>query len=187
MVTSEPTIAFFSNDSDTEGNPTGELIDFDFGGKYGTRTYPPGYKGELPDGDRIGKEEEPIEMWHDWYALGRLIFIVHRFKQVQNIPTDMEVLMSVNLEKTVVAEKMEDMETSERDMETSERNIDDLVKLLDNEDLNKYFYVEPNFKFRQNLNNFGQAANTMIATNLRGTGSPQKGSARFKSQDMPCH
>mmetsp|Transcript_54227 Transcript_54227/g.131575 ORF Transcript_54227/g.131575 Transcript_54227/m.131575 type:complete len:320 (-) Transcript_54227:187-1146(-) len=153
----------FSNAS--EAKPTGELIDFDFGGKDRRRTYPPGYKPELPDGERFGEAEQLIEMWHDWYALGRLIFHVHQFKQVQNIPMDMEVLRSLSC-------AIHDLSN---DMATSEPNIDDLVELLDDEDLNKYYYVEPNIKFRKQLNDFGQAANTMIATNLRGTGSPQKG------------
>jgi hypothetical protein len=57
----------------------GWLIDFNFGGKLG-RTYPKGYRNKLEDGDRLGDGEHQsvILKWHDWYALCRLIFEIHR-------------------------------------------------------------------------------------------------------------
>ena len=61
---------------DEEGGQ-GYLIDFDFSGKAGQVEYPTGYVRGLDDGDRIGREKEKIEKWHDWYALGRLIFDIH--------------------------------------------------------------------------------------------------------------
>jgi serine/threonine protein kinase len=65
-----------------EDNGQGYLIDFDFGGKDGERVYPEGYRTTLNDGIRLGPDETPssrnfIWPWHDWYALGRLIFVVH--------------------------------------------------------------------------------------------------------------
>lgn len=78
-------------------NPAhGWLIDFDFGGEEGTQRFPEGYKTHLPDGIRLGGEKEKldnkekedkkppamqkIEKYHDWFALGQLMFQVHTFK-----------------------------------------------------------------------------------------------------------
>jgi hypothetical protein len=66
------------------GERDGGLIDFDFGGKPGRR-YPKGYRSVLADGHRSGGGEDEdrdntLAYWHDWYALGRLIFQVHNFK-----------------------------------------------------------------------------------------------------------
>ena len=57
--------------------PQSWLIDFDFGGNSGVVCYPPGYKSTLTDRSRCGEEGEQIERWHDWYALGAIIFNVH--------------------------------------------------------------------------------------------------------------
>ena len=61
-----------------EEGDQGYLIDFDFSGKAGDVTYPVGYVRNLDDGDRKGSGKEKVEKWHDWYALGRLIFDVHK-------------------------------------------------------------------------------------------------------------
>ena len=54
----------------------GFLIDFDFGGKKVEQLfYPQGYNQLLPDGFRKGKGGMKIEAWHDWSALGWLIFL----------------------------------------------------------------------------------------------------------------
>jgi hypothetical protein len=63
-----------------ESNEQGCLIDFDFGGRKGERCYPKGYRGALEDGSRVGRDGEKILVWHDWYALGQLIFTIHRLK-----------------------------------------------------------------------------------------------------------
>ena len=57
----------------------GYLIDFDFSGKMGDVFYPTGYNQFLADGYRIGTGGNIIEKWHDWYALGMLIFHLHDF------------------------------------------------------------------------------------------------------------
>jgi hypothetical protein len=57
----------------------GKLIDFDLSGKVGETLYPLGYKTELPDSYRCGVEQQLIEPHHDWYALGKVIFIFHDF------------------------------------------------------------------------------------------------------------
>ncbi|KAG7341226.1 RIO1 family protein [Nitzschia inconspicua] len=62
----------------------GWLIDFDFGGKNDVQTYPKGYRFALDDGIRIGEERETITKYHDWFALGKLMFSIH------SIPADAE-------------------------------------------------------------------------------------------------
>jgi hypothetical protein len=54
----------------------GWLIDFDFGGKEDKKTtvFPKGYNVMLIDGLRYGTEGGLVKKWHDWYALGSLIF-----------------------------------------------------------------------------------------------------------------
>jgi serine/threonine protein kinase len=60
----------------------GFLIDFDFGGKKCEQLfYPQGYNQLLPDGMRKGRGGMKIEVWHDWYALGWLIFVVHHIRK----------------------------------------------------------------------------------------------------------
>jgi len=67
----------------------GWLIDFDFGGKLGSTCYPRGYRRNLADGHRLGdgddEAENKIPQWHDWYALGRLIFFVHEFVRPEGV------------------------------------------------------------------------------------------------------
>jgi hypothetical protein len=63
----------------------GWMIDFDFGGKEGkedkeTIVFPRGYNRKLDDSLRYGKDEALVKKWHDWYALGQLIFHCHRFE-----------------------------------------------------------------------------------------------------------
>ncbi|KAG7358092.1 RIO1 family protein [Nitzschia inconspicua] len=55
----------------------GWLIDFDFGGKSDVQTYPKGYRQSLNDGIRIGEDGKAITKYHDWYALGTLMFTIH--------------------------------------------------------------------------------------------------------------
>jgi hypothetical protein len=67
-------VVFGTRDDKEEG----WLIDFDFGGTRG-RKYPKGYRNSLEDGTRLGHEkgEDEILPWHDWYALGTLLFCIH--------------------------------------------------------------------------------------------------------------
>ena len=68
-----------TENKDGKKNVPGFLIDFDFSGEPGL-SYPEGYNRNLDDGRRIGgvEEHEKMEEWHDWYALGMLIFHIHR-------------------------------------------------------------------------------------------------------------
>jgi hypothetical protein len=79
---------------------SGYLIDFDFGGFENAAKYPRGYRTELVDGSRKGKFNEKIMPWHDWYALGRLIFDIHKLKDP---PRDREV----TLEEEIYVRRME--------------------------------------------------------------------------------
>jgi serine/threonine protein kinase len=70
--------------SDNNKDPEGWLIDFDFGGRKTEAKYPDGYNINPDDGLRYpGRKGGEIETWHDWYALGHLIFHIHRFKRPQ--------------------------------------------------------------------------------------------------------
>jgi serine/threonine protein kinase len=57
------------------------LIDFDFGGRAGTVTYPEGYQTLLDDGTRIPDfvwaKDRAIQKWHDVYALVNLLLEYH--------------------------------------------------------------------------------------------------------------
>jgi hypothetical protein len=63
-----------------------ELIDYDFGGKVnpvdGTPKYPHGYKPDLPDGSRWGKEGRSITMYDDWYALRMVLTHFHEIEPI---------------------------------------------------------------------------------------------------------
>jgi dsDNA-binding SOS-regulon protein len=63
-----------------DGRPEGWLIDFDFGGEEEVAKYPLGYKQSLDDGTREGQDGQPIPKWHDWIALGHVIFTLHKWK-----------------------------------------------------------------------------------------------------------
>ena len=54
------------------------LISFDLGGQHGKATYPKWYHGLFGDGLSIGVGGKPIMKWHDWYALGQLMFSIHK-------------------------------------------------------------------------------------------------------------
>ena len=53
------------------------LIGFDLGGQHGKATYPKLYQRQLDDGSRIGVGGGTILKWHDWNAMGKLIFFIH--------------------------------------------------------------------------------------------------------------
>jgi serine/threonine protein kinase len=94
-------LQYTNDESEQENNTTkhdGWLIDFDFGGKlsndltpeekrtieekhshgYLNPKYPRGYVDELNDGSRLGLSGNDITESHDWYALGKIIFELHK-------------------------------------------------------------------------------------------------------------
>ena len=75
----------------------GGLIDFDFGGIAGIRTYPQGYQQSLRDGFRLGsgnaaRANHKLEFYHDWYALGNLMFYIHYWDPPPNSTSDADRL-----------------------------------------------------------------------------------------------
>ena len=54
------------------------LIGFDLGGQHGKATYPKCYQRQLDDGSRIGVGGGKLLKWHDWNAMGKLIFFIHK-------------------------------------------------------------------------------------------------------------
>ena len=75
------TVFDYDDDDDPAKDSLGYLIDFDFGGLEGKVTYPGGYQRFLEDGERIGYGNREIRKWHDWYAIGTLIFTIHKFSR----------------------------------------------------------------------------------------------------------
>ncbi|KAG7341190.1 hypothetical protein IV203_023141 [Nitzschia inconspicua] len=100
----------------------GWLIDFDFGGRSDVQTYPKGYVSALTDGRRIGGEGETITEYHDWFALGKLMFLVH------SIPAD--ALSSENLSKIVEMYRLIDRWRFLEDHGFTENEIDALKDFL---------------------------------------------------------
>lgn len=107
----------------------GWLIDFDFGGKAGEQRFPKGYKESLGDGRRytgppmeeLKTKDRPaipiITTFHDWYALGQLIFIIHKFEdcceeqEQHNFPPKIMDFWQ-NLESQPTAENVEALESA---------------------------------------------------------------------------
>jgi hypothetical protein len=136
-----------------ESNEKGCLIDFDFGGRKGERCYPKGYRQFLGDGSRIGEGGEVILEWHDWFALGRLIFTLHRLRAPDGtgLPGEVSDFWS-NLAKAPTQEQIRELKT--------------LLVWLEEE----RWTVEPDVLFRQALNKNAASG----ATNVKATGSPPK-------------
>ena len=76
----------------------GGLIDFDLGGIPG-KPYPKGYRQKLNDGwrlgngdaeqtDDVGQTDNQLQFYHDWYALGKLMFSFHRWTAPPNSASD---------------------------------------------------------------------------------------------------
>jgi hypothetical protein len=82
------TVLDYNDTTLIDDDPKGWLIDFDLGGPVGTATYPDGYNVSLADGLRVRVPSGAnIEKWHDWFALGQLIFTAHEFTR----PIDREI------------------------------------------------------------------------------------------------
>lgn len=104
----------------------GGLIDFDFSGIPG-HAYPQGYVQCLPDGRRLGNGKDKgihdkLRYWHDWYALGKLIFAVHVLKPPNG---DFEAHSSMWARASTIA-----MELTELGDESSEDNIARCIEKL---------------------------------------------------------
>jgi hypothetical protein len=137
--------------------PTGWLIDFDFGGKAGEVRYPPGYNGALRDGTRIGRGEELIEKWHDWYSLGHIIFQFHKWKKPSD-GLDIQELSLHRLSQTWV-------ETGDH---FTDSTIEELKSFLSDFERLKWT-VQPTGGFQVDLD---RGNPTKIGTRPQATGSP---------------
>ena len=76
IASSEPDLGAMDTagrSSPTNNDCKGWLIDFDFGGKHGTVTYPMGYEHLLHDGSRPGSKGNKITIMDDWISLISLI------------------------------------------------------------------------------------------------------------------
>jgi hypothetical protein len=107
----------------------------------------------LADGSRIGRGGELILEWHDWFALGNLIFTLHRLLAPDGtgLPGD-------------VSDFWSDLET-----DPTQEQIRELITLLSLLE-EKGWRVKPKLTFRQALEENAASG----ATNVKATGSPQK-------------
>lgn len=144
----------------------GGLIDFDFSRKPG-EPYPKGYRASLVDGSRrgngeVGNKNNEMVKGHDWYALGRLIFAVHRFKPPQD-----EHNSPLVAEKAHMDTRWEELRQEPTDDEKTE--LCDLLKRLGE----AKWTVQPSTRFEDALEDAGNTvAVAMQATHRGATGSP---------------
>mmetsp|Transcript_35964 Transcript_35964/g.86590 ORF Transcript_35964/g.86590 Transcript_35964/m.86590 type:complete len:481 (+) Transcript_35964:571-2013(+) len=147
---------------DGDQPPNGWLIDFDFGGQEGDELrYPKGYKAVLADGSRVGLENKQICMWHDWFALGSLIFVIHKIET-----DDLNSLKSVNDMEKKWTKGLFDSKRPPSDDE-----INDLKKFLKDEKLK----ISPSVAFQNDLDNLkevGAQDTKEIKTRHGATGTP---------------
>ena len=139
----------------------GWLIDFDFGGKQSQSKYPKGYRPCLYDGDRIrdAENESEILKWHDWYALGRLIFHIHRLRPPDRQDEEWWKSNIFTMERI----------WGERNRDPTPEEITELKDFLCRfQDEGGTVYPNPNF--RSELQTTGLYSQR--ATNLGATGSP---------------
>ena len=146
-------------------NGEGCLIDFDFGGKAGMAQYPNGYRLDLRDGKRrCDLNSRIIQKWHDWYALGRLIFEVYDIMPPDEAPG----------EDWKKLKKLDKAWESQCEDPSSDK-IEDLKDFLTSID-NAGWRVEPKGSYGDELKRVdGLPKSGMEGTNPRATGSPPKG------------
>ncbi|KAG7357907.1 phosphotransferase enzyme family protein [Nitzschia inconspicua] len=110
----------------------GWLIDFDFGGRSDVQTYPTGYRTALVDGTRMGEERETITKYHDWYALGMLMFTIHK------IPEDaLTTVEMYRLEKHWIV--LKEQGCTEKDIDTLKAFLQQFVRKATTMELNHSF------------------------------------------------
>ena len=183
--------AFNTVFGEKEDDP-GYLIDFDFS-DVPNSFYPEGYKGELRDGHRIGEgysgplpddqqrdENEQMQTWHDWYALGRLIFDVHMLQIPEDV-TDNELERNIFrrilrwlhiMRKLRLKNKFRDLKDFWLDIkrDPSPEEIKQLKKMLEDVDTANYKVV-PSQSFKKDLDDLNDENSFK---NVGATGSPLK-------------
>lgn len=151
-----------------DGNGGGCMIDFDFGGQLG-REYPVGYQNFLVDGDRLCDiDSRTIRKWHDWYALGRLIFVVHTIKQPPEKAQDIETVLQLG-KLTMLNQAW-----ASRRADPTLDMIDELKTFLTKID-EEAWTVGPSSAYAHALAMIhGEEKAGMLGTNSGATGSPPK-------------
>ena len=150
----------------TEQGDKGWLIDFDFGGKSGERCYPKGYRETLPDGQRLAgdNDESKILQWHDWYALGRLIFLIH---EIMEPPVgENDDILKINEVALILMDT--DRLWKKINREPTQEEIAGLKELLSRLD-DQGWTMEANRQFKKEL---AKDDNSRGATKQGATGSP---------------
>jgi len=142
-------------------NGGGGLIDFDFSGTPEKDSYPPGYRQALNDGLRKGdgkpeSEDKKLAFWHDWYALGKLIFTYH----------DIEVPSKALVVDRLTRQEVEDYwkKISEPPSQEMIIGLINTLKRLEQAG----FTVEPNSNFQKEAN----STRALNVTKQGATGSP---------------
>ena len=155
------------------GDEVAGLIDFDLGGKAGVKKYPKGYCRELPDGHRLGNgdsadsNKNTLQYFHDWYALGKLMFFIHIFTPPAK--DVMELTLSEEIEQlkwTATAKDVMQYWTTLKSQPSSE-DITQL-KILLPELHDRKWSVSPNANFEEQLEQFGIGGMTHVGA----TGTP---------------
>ena len=146
------------NEEDSEGY----LIDFDYGGRKNEARYPKGYRRSLDDGHRLGSEGHKIEPWHDWYALGQLIFALHIFLPPDGQSDKRETEFRARISK---AHDFWDMNNRDPTSEEVKR-LENLLCELDEQG----WTVRPGQSFGVLLASITDTG--LVATNQGATGSP---------------
>ena len=146
-----------------EGGTSSWLIDFDFGGMDGTAKYPPGYRRNLDDGTRIGREGNLILKSEDWFALGQLIFSLYEL-----IPPDPA---SASSEPSSLAERAERVKWTRLESLTNveDKDVNTLIEFLETIE-RRGWNIVPSSRLKQVMDE--EEAGTR--TNPRATGSPPK-------------
>ncbi len=167
------------------GGEAAGLIDFDLSRRPG-KPYPQGYRPFLSDGYRIGRGDaaschNKLHFWHDWFALGNLIFRIHEIKPPSNASNEgthfFHHWAQMLLYWTGIAEfsllRAERFWTSISETPNQEK-INELILLLKNLE-QAGFSVEPNPMFRIDLDELQMCDKMRNATKIGATGSPPKG------------
>jgi hypothetical protein len=158
----------FSDQADQGG-----LIDFDFSGIPG-HAYPQGYVKLLPDGRRKGHGKgrgihDKLRYWHDWYALGQLIFVVHGLTPPNG---DSETHSSMILREHAMTKELKALgdESSEDNIARSIEKLKGLLRDLEEQG----WTIQPEEEdFQTQLTDRGKQR-YKNATVQGGTGSPPK-------------
>ena len=145
----------------------GYLIDFDFSGEAG-EPYPAGYKKELVDGGRTTDPNNTLQKWHDWYALGTLMFYIHEFSSPKDKPGR---TVEEELEYLRRYKRFNDQINFWRQIKEDPKTVKiEELKVLLGELEDAGYSVEPKANFKSELKKTNASNNARVGA----TGSPLK-------------